>query len=390
MADLAPPVHAEWNGLRQLEPTLPSEQYYAPHHFERELQRIWYRNWIYLCRAETLAEPLAYRTFEIGTQPILVLRDEQGVLRAFFNTCRHRGSLLCSDAEGRLRAKSLTCPYHSWTYDLRGQLARIPTHGRPSPIEVRDFALYGIHVREWNGFVFVNLSFGPPSPFEQAFDPDITALSRWPLAELALGHTLTAVIRCNWKVFWENYNECLHCPNIHPALSSLVPIYRRGIMVERDDPNWRDHETSTDPKFKGGLRPGAETWSSDGVAGPYRFQGLTAEERAAGYHFVTVLPSAYLVGHVDYVRVVRLRPLDPERTELTAEWLLPRTALADPAFSIASRVEFAARVLGEDGAVCELAQRGLRSLAHASGVLLPEEYDVYRFQQWVRAELARA
>jgi Rieske 2Fe-2S family protein len=380
----------DWYGLRQVERTLPSEQYFDPAHYERELQKIWYRHWLYLCRSDELPEPLSYRTFEIGTQPVLLLRDEAGALRAFFNTCRHRGSVLCQDPAGRLRTKSITCPYHSWTYDLRGQLLRVPLHGRAQPVNVKDFPLYRLGLEERNGFVFVNLGSGAAPPFEAAFDPGIDRLAHWPLADLAVGHTLTTTLRCNWKVFWENFNECLHCPNVHPALSNLVPIYRRALMDEREDPQWRQHADSDDPQYKGGLRSGAATWSTNGRSTGHEFPDLTADERRMGYHFVTMLPSLYLVGHVDYVRAVRLRPLGPELTELQAQWLYPRAALADPAFDLRNTVEFPAQVIAEDGAACELAQRGMRALRHASGVLMPEEYEVHRFHNWVRDQLARS
>jgi glycine betaine catabolism A len=383
------PKDAEWSGLRRIESTLPSEQYYAAPHFERELQKIWYRNWIYLCRADALPEPLDYRTFQIGTQPILVLRDEAGQLRGFFNTCRHRGSLLCPQAQGHLRAKALTCPYHSWTYDLRGRLAHIPTFGRAKPAELGNLSLYPIALSEWKGFLFASLHAQAPPPFETALDERIEAMAHWPLAELRVGHTQNFVLQCNWKLFWENYNECLHCPNVHPALSSLVPIYSRGIMRQQDDPRWREHDSSTDPKLKGGLRTGAESWSTDGKAGPYRFQGLTAEERRVGYHYLTALPSFFLVAHVDYVRAVRLWPLGPEQTALQAEWLFPREALADPAFDMRNSIDFVVRVMAEDGAACELAQRGLHAGPHRSGLLLPEEYELHNFHNWLRDALNR-
>src|SRR5579883_1820708 len=88
-----------YTGLARLEPTLPSYFYHDPAHYERELRSIWYRNWIYVCRSSSLPDSRSFRTFTIGTQSILVLRDEDGTLRAFHNTCRHRGSALCTEAE---------------------------------------------------------------------------------------------------------------------------------------------------------------------------------------------------------------------------------------------------------------------------------------------------
>ncbi|HXQ63594.1 MAG TPA: aromatic ring-hydroxylating dioxygenase subunit alpha [Steroidobacteraceae bacterium] len=388
-ADANPdPTAGEFSGLKRLEHTLPNIWYFDPAQYALELERIWYRNWVYLCRADTVPEPGSYRSFTIGTQPVLVVRDEDGTLRAFYNTCRHRGAMLCPESEGRLPGKAITCPYHAWTYRLNGELARIPSFGRRHYVPVSETSLYAIPLQTWRGFVYANLS-GDGRGLGENFNANTEALAHWPLAELLIGHRLTKRIRCNWKIFWENYNECLHCPTVHHALSSLVPIYRRGIMEERDDPAWREHASSTDPAYKGGLKAGAATWSIDGRSLGHEFPALTAEERRAGYQYMTSLPSHYLVAHVDHVRSTRLLPLGPEETELSIEWLFPRETLNDPSIDIQRACAFSAAVMAEDGAVCEINQRGLRSAPHAHGMLMPEEYDVFRLHEWLRAELAR-
>src|SRR5262249_32830521 len=150
------------------------------------------------------------------------------------------------------------------------------------------------------------------------------------LEELKIAHTLRKTIACNWKIFWENYNECLHCPSVHPQLSNLVPIYGRGLLEERDDPHWAAHAADADPKFKGGLRAGAQSWTLDGALSGRPFGNISAEDRALGAVYLTGLPSVFLVGHADYVRVVRLRPLGPEQTELTVEYLFSADSLTDP------------------------------------------------------------
>jgi len=382
------PMAGEFFGLKQLEHSLPSAWYYDPAQYALELERIWYRHWVYLCRADTIAGTGAFRTFRVGTQPILVVRDESGALRAFFNTCRHRGSMLCSEPEGRLPGKAITCPYHAWSYRLNGELARIPSAGRPHHVALADSSLYSVPLLDWKGFVYVNLG-TPGRGFNDNFNANTETVAHWPLEELVIGHRLTKRIQCNWKIFWENYNECLHCPGVHPHLSSLVPIYRRGILEERDDPDWRAHAADPDPAYKGGLRTGAATWTVDGRSLGHEFAGLTAEERRIGYHYMTSLPSQYLVAHVDHVRSSRVLPLGPEETELSIEWLFPKETLADPAVDIHRACEFSAEVMAEDGAICETNQRGLRSRPHAQGVLMPEEYDVFRLHEWFRAELAR-
>jgi Rieske 2Fe-2S family protein len=320
---------------------------------------------------------------------VLVLRDEQGVLRAFHNTCRHRGSALCTEESGRLVTRRITCRYHGWSYTLRGELAKAPRHDRPQPAGLEGLGLYAVAVAEWRGFVFVNLAGGESTSLAASLGAGIEMLAHWPLDDLRVGHTHVRTVRCNWKIFWDNYNECLHCPGVHPALSSLVPIYKRGIMEPQDDPEWTRHRDGTDPAHRGGLRAGAVSWSVDGQACGPVFEGLTEEERRLGYHYLTHLPSMYIVAHVDYVRVVRLRPVEPEATEVHTQWLFPEATLHAPRFDLENTVQFAARFMAEDAEVCELTQQGQHAIAHAAGVLMPEEYDVHRFQRWVRGELER-
>jgi Rieske 2Fe-2S family protein len=378
-----------YNGLPVVEATLPSGYYVDPAHYARELDTIWYRSWVYLCRADALEGPRAFRTFVIGTQQILVLRDEDGALRAFHNTCRHRGSILCQEEAGRLRSKFLTCPYHGWAYDLAGRLVATPFVEEAAGFAKADYPLYDVAVAEWRGFIFVHLGRNPP-PVTQIFGAAASRLNNWPLESLVVGHRYRRTLACNWKVFWENFKECLHCPGVHPELSELVPIYNRGIVAERDDPRWQDHVASDDPRFKGGLRRGAVSWSRNGKADGVLFDGLTDQERKFGQAFVAGQPSVYMVGHVNYARVVRLHPLGPEATELSAEWLFPPETLADKDFDMGNIVDFATLVMEQDGAACELNQRGLRSLRHEAGVLMPQEYAVHQFHQWVRAALAAA
>jgi Rieske 2Fe-2S family protein len=382
------PVDTGYNGLTEHTEGLPAEAYYDPQQYEKELRRIWYRNWVYVGRSSELERARAFRTFELGDQRILLVRDDRGVLQGFHNTCRHRGAALCRESDGVLRSGSIVCPYHAWTYNLQGDLLRTSSKAHASGFDVADYPLYKISVREWSGFMFVALTDNPP-PFEKIFDLPLNRLDAWPLKDLVVGHVLHKTIASNWKIFWENYNECLHCPGVHPRLSQLVPIYGRGLLEERDDPQWTAHAADADPKYKGGLRDGAATWSLDGRATGIPFPGLSEADRKAGHIYMTSVPSVFLVGHVDYVRVVRLLPLGPERTEMRVEYLFSPQTLADPGFDLRNVVDFTNLVMTEDAEVCELNQRGLKARQHARGVVMPEEYVIRQFHDWVRAELAR-
>ena len=386
LTEQPPQTGVGYNGLTQRQEGLPAHFYFDRAQYDRELNRIWYRNWIYVGRSEDLQQPRAFRTFEIGDQRVLLVRDDADVLHGYYNTCRHRGSALCREAHGQFRTASIVCPYHAWVYDLHGKLLRTSSKSHAQGFDVEDFPLYRISVQEWCGCVFVALS-ADPAPLQQNFDLPLTRLDHWSLGELRRGHLFTKTMQCNWKIFWENYNECLHCPGVHRQLSQLVPIFGRGLLEERDDPEWRNHTGSDDPKFKGGLRSGAATWSLNGLGVGPPLPGLTAEDRQAAHVYLTSYPSVFIVGHPDYVRLVRLRPLGPEQTEMCVEYLFAPQTLADPRFDLNNAVKFADRVMTEDAQVCELNQLGMRALPHRGGVLMPEEYAVLQFHDWVRSQL---
>jgi Rieske 2Fe-2S family protein len=366
--------------LRHREPTLPSSAYFDPVWHEAERDRIWAKHWVYATRLTDIA-PMTVRRISVAGQNLILVRDRDGGVSAFHNTCRHRGAELCREAERPLTSRLITCPYHQWSYALDGRLVRTPFVSVTPDFDPGAHGLYGVNVHIWNGFVFLCLADTPPD-FDQAPDLGAQSLDNWPMESLVTGHSFTTVLDCNWKVFWENYNECLHCPGIHPELSAAVPVYARGYMAENEAPDWT-------PEAPGGtsLRAGTVTWTMNGHPCGPEFPGLTAAERQAGQTFVTLLPTMFIVAHVDYVRAVSLRPLGPERTELRAEWLFAPETLAQPGFDLANVVDFATLVMRQDGEACEMNQRGLHSARHDHGVLMPQEFDVHRFQSWVRDQL---
>jgi Rieske 2Fe-2S family protein len=375
-----------FNGLRAAQPALPAAWYHDPAHHAREMAAIWRRSWVYLCRAQTVAEARAFRTFTVAGQEILVLRGEDGGLRGYFNTCRHRGSVLCTEAEGRLERGLIVCPYHRWAYDLEGRLRATGPMRKVKGFDRADYGLHPVAVAEWGGFVFANLAGAAAVPFPEQYGAELQWVGNWPLADLVVGHRWRKRLACNWKVFWENFNECLHCPNLHPELCELVPIYGRAIMARRDDPDWERQAGNPAPLFSGGLREGAGSWSMDGRAQGV-LPGLTAEDRAAGQRYATLVPSLFIAAHADYVRAVRILPIGPEEMELSAEWLFDPRMLARPDFDKTNITDFGTLVMEQDGAACELNQRGLRSAAFERGVLMQEEYEVFLFQDWVRRML---
>ena len=376
----------DFDGLKRVEASLPAAWYYDPAKHERELERIFYRDWLYVCHASSLAEARSFRRFDIGRQSILLVRGDDGVLRAFHNTCRHRGSALCTEAEGCLGGKLIVCPYHQWSYALDGRLLATSSHAEAADFDKADYPLFEVTLREWHGGLFVSLAADPPA-FEEGFVRGSDRIENWPMAELVVGHRWQKTMACNWKIFWENFNECLHCPNIHPELCRLVPIYGRRISYYRDEPNWVLYRDRDEPQYRGGLRAGAETWSLSGRAGGVRFDNLTAEEIARGQSYFVSLPSVFIAAHVDYMRSVRILPLGPESTALEVEWLFLPETLEAADFDLDDVTEFARLVMLQDAEASELNQRGLTALPFEQGVLMPEEHYLKAFQDWVRGRL---
>src|ERR1700690_3911556 len=150
-------------GLIEHTPGLPAAAYYDPDRFQLEMSRIWYGNWIYVCRSSELAKPRSFRTFEVGDQRLLLVRDDPRAVQGFHNTCRHRVAALCLEARGELRSPAIVCPYHAWTYNLQGDLLRTSSKRNPTSFDVRDHSLYRVRVTDWQGFIFVSLAADPPA-----------------------------------------------------------------------------------------------------------------------------------------------------------------------------------------------------------------------------------
>lgn len=357
---------------------LPRDAYVDAGWFGREMASVFSRQWVLAGRLADFA-PGHMRRVQLGSAPVIVARAADGAVSAFHNSCPHRGSELCRAAEEPV-GKLIRCPYHAFSFNASSGALVATGHAVPTPeFDRAAHGLKPVASRVWNGFLFLTLA---PEPGELFSDVGLHTLDNWPMAELVTGHHWETEIACNWKTFWENYSECLHCPGIHPELCDMVPIYGKGIMGPSEALGWTPEQPA-----RPNLRAGAESWTADGApCGPV-FPDLSAAERLAGYSFVTLWPSTYIVAHVDYVRSVRIEPLAPERTRLVAEWHFSPETLAQPGFDPSVVAAFARTVMMQDGEASEMNQRGMRSPAFTSARLMPEEYEIHRFHQWVLSQM---
>lgn len=359
--------------------SLPAAAYYEQDWFDREQRNLWAKTWLYAGRVSDFATGTLNRV-ELAQENLMIACDSEGHLSAFHNTCRHRGSELCVEHVQPYNGKIIRCPYHAWSYNNQGALVSTAFGVPTEDFDKADYSLFSVPMKIWNGFVFLCLDDRPP-----AFEPDLglSILNNWPMDELVVGHVFEKRLACNWKVFWENYNECLHCPGVHPTLTQRVPVYRRGIMSASEAQNW-----TPETPAEAALEDGTVTWTVSGQPCGPEFEGLSDDERATAHTFVTLYPSLYIVAHVDYVRAVNVISVSPEETLLRAQWLFRPQTLQQPNFDLKDVTDFATQVMIEDGQACELNQRGLRSSKFTRGRLMPQEFDVYGFQQWVLSHLS--
>jgi Rieske 2Fe-2S family protein len=351
------------------------------------LNAIWYRDWVCVGRLDSLARDGAWFVATIGNQKIIVTRVAHDRVLAFHNTCRHRGSELCREDAGQFRNGRIICPYHTWTYSLEGDLIATPRRRESDDFDASNYSLYRVHADTWGGFIFVNLSARPDVGLHEYLGSEAGNLKNWPLADMRIVHEEKMLVACNWKIFWENYSECYHCPRVHPELCKVMSDYKHAVFDPADLPGWQ-------PRFEGDtgvgrVGAGAKTWTFDGQTSLPAIKGPTDAELAAGVVFASIAGSMYVVAHPDYVRSVRVVPTGPESIELVVDWLLPEaTEISKP--DLDRICDLARLVIQQDGDVCELNQRGLRSRSHTEGVLVAQEYELWQFHEHIRAKLARA
>ncbi|MGZ8594410.1 MAG: aromatic ring-hydroxylating oxygenase subunit alpha [Actinomycetota bacterium] len=349
-------------------PTLPGTDYHAPGVFAFEQDAVFPRSWMCVGRAEQLAEPGDYLTADVAGESPIVMRGADGVLRAFANACRHRGTMLL-EGFGSVRSV-IKCPYHAWTYALDGRLAGSPNVGVDDGIDRDLVSLWPIRLEEWEGFVFLNLD-GRAPPLGQvvATQPDSpTELARYAVGDLRVGARREYDVQANWKIVVENYHECLHCPTVHPELVKIVPLYRSGEVEEEGQ------------LLGNSMGHGLTSFTATGLSTLPTLPGLDEVDEHTFYG-VYLLPNLILNYHSETVNAVTIVPVASDRTRVVSEFLFRPETIAADGFDPSEVVDFRDLVALQDWRVCELAQRGVSSRFYTAGMYPRQERWIAAFNR---------
>ncbi|MGH6622505.1 MAG: aromatic ring-hydroxylating oxygenase subunit alpha [Burkholderiaceae bacterium] len=334
--------------------SLPPECYVDPGFEVRERSDIFARSWQLVAHASQLGAAGDHVVAEIAGVPLVVVRGSDGILRALHNVCRHRaGPVALCDGRG---ARSLTCKYHGWSYELDGQLRGAPDMRDVPGFEISAIQLPQASVAEWQGLVFAALE--ASAPFESIVAGIDTRLEAGATANRLFGYVrasrVSYEIDCNWKVYVDNFLEGYHLPVVHPALNRLL--------------NYRQYRTELAPWH-------SLQWSPlEQAQGPYG---------AGEALYYWLFPNTMLNVLPGRLQTNRVLPLGPQRCRVDFDYYYP--ADAPPAAADSDRV-FADEVQAEDTAICEAVQRGLASGSYVAGRLNPtRESGVWHFHELLRA-----
>lgn len=334
---------------------LPAPFYVDAARLAQEQTQVFAASWQLLAQSAQLLNAGDHVVAEVAGKPIIVVRQPDASLRAFYNVCRHRAGplALCNGKS----AKALHCKYHGWTYTLDGQLRSAPEMQDACDFSVNEIHLHAVQVREWQGLVFVALSENVPA-FEQVFAGIAERIAPLELNHLHFQKRVSYEINCNWKVYIDNFLEGYHLPHVHPGLSKVL--------------DYRVYDTEL------------HDWYSLQHSPLRNNDGLYADGDAFYYFIYPNIMLNILPGRLQTNRIL---PLGVDRCLVEFDYYY--SSDPDVQARMAKEQAFADEIQVEDIAICEQVQKGLRSGSYYAGRLCPKrESGVWHFHNLLRAAYA--
>lgn len=335
--------------------TIPSAWYTDPAFHAWDNESIFSHHWQCAGHVSRVSRAGDYFLIDVAGNPLIVVRGKDEQVRAFYNVCRHRGGPLEVEESGCVKA--LQCKYHGWTYWLDGMLRGVPEFDYVQLFDRKDYGLIPVKLETWEGLIFVNLSENP-APLNDFVAGISERIAPIRLADKKFYRKVEYQIRCNWKVYVDNYLEGYHLPYVHPELNKLL--------------DYRNYVTETFPWYSLQYSPFA------GGDNLYR-----AEKGEAFYYFI--FPNIMLNILPGRLQTNLVLPLAQDKTLVIFEYYYDDVTSPRALQIIAEDIDYSDRVQQEDIEICERVQMGLNSPAYDRGRFsVLREQGVYHFQSLLK------
>lgn len=363
--------------------------------FEAELKSIWHKQWIFAGLSCEIPDAGAWFKVDLGKASAVIVRGHDGAVRAFHNTCRHRGSRICLAEKGRSR--NLTCPYHQWTYDSQGKLIFAKEMGEG--FDKGEHSLKSINVEEVGGYLFICLSDNPP-PFEEFRTSVLPYLARHDLADAKVAFESTIIEKANWKLVIENNRECYHCGGSHPELLKTIaevedtsdpkcsPAYIE--KAQNDEQRWNEQGLaySLTKNVEQGWQivrvPMARglSFTMDGQPASSRLMGVLPDFDVGSVRLLH-FPNTWNHALGDHALAFRVLPIDAQTTAVTTKWLVHKDAVEGQDYDLDKLTKVWSATNDQDRTLAENNQLGINSPGYQPGPYSDSfEYGVLAFIEW--------
>lgn len=293
--------------------------------YEKDLDKIFYKQWLFVGHGTQLVNTGDFITYSVGTESVIITRQKDGSLKAYHNICRHRGTRVCNEETGNVK-RSFVCPYHAWSYGLDGKLIGAPK--MPNDFDKSEYGLKQVWVEEFFTLIFVNFSAERPEPVAERFN-DVD-LSQWKTQDSKVIADVTYDIEANWKLVSENFIECYHCTLVHPELCVVYDPQDSVVGERLNESAPAELPPATDMyhefSIEGFLREGRKSLSMDGEFAVKRLMG-DADNPPMYSGALYAFPN-FDIGLVpDYLLTQSWIPTGPTSTRFRNTWSVHKDAV---------------------------------------------------------------
>jgi Rieske 2Fe-2S family protein len=393
--------------------SLPGDFFSSDTFHHADIDRVWRKGWLFAGFSCEIPKAGDYFTLKVGDDPLIVIRGDDGVVRAFHNVCRHRGTMLCSEPSGS--ARQLVCPYHQWVYEKKGKL--ISCRGMQEEIDTKTLGLSPVRTEDLCGFIYLNLA-KESSDFTAAKETIEPILRPQGIDRSRVAKAINYIVRANWKLVWENNRECYHCNMNHPQY----------IKANYDHFNTDDTSDELIAKIKAKSDQNNEAWGSQKLAVTHQDSGMAPfpsssnegwfsinrtlltdgyvsetmdgkqvaplmgdyTDNSVGTLRLRTVPNMWCHASCDHVVSTRLLPIDKTTTEVRIIWLVDEKAEEGKDYTLEKLLPFWQLTSEQDWKLCERAQMGVQSSGYKPGPYsIHKEYNVERFVRWYLNELTK-